>query len=97
MPDVKTAVPPDKMNQLNPITIVDTEATSHCLDTAAESSCIIEVQCTKAEPFVQVTNGKSVETKERAIVPGAKELSTEAKVGHIFNSLKLGVPHLHWT
>ena len=48
------------------------------------------MQPTDTGPSVQVANGDTIETRKRVIVPLAKELSTQAKVGHIFDSLKSG-------
>lgn len=76
-------------NHANHAAIVDTGATGHYLDAADEKHCI-EVQRTDTGPSVQVANGETIETTKRAVVPLATELSTPAKVGHIFDSLKSG-------
>ena len=39
---------------------------------------------------MRVANGENIETSKRALVPLAKELSTKAKTGHIFDDLKSG-------
>ena len=39
---------------------------------------------------MRVANGKNIETSKRALVPLAKELSTKAKVGHMFDGLQSG-------
>jgi hypothetical protein len=39
---------------------------------------------------VKVANGDNIETSRRALVSLAKELSTKAKTGHIFDDLKAG-------
>ena len=39
---------------------------------------------------MRVANGDNIETSKRAFVPLAKELSTKAKTGHIFDDLKSG-------
>jgi hypothetical protein len=50
------------------------------------------VQKTDTGPSVQVSSGENIniETTKSANIPLAKELSTQAKVGHIFDSLKSG-------
>jgi hypothetical protein len=69
---------------------VDTGATNHFLDSKAEPHCL-DVQLTTHGPSVQeVANGETIETTKRALVPLANELSDEAKVGHIFDSLQSG-------
>ena len=77
-------------NQANHTAMVDTGATGHYLDAASEQHCI-NVQPTDTGPSVQVPNRDNLETiSKRVIVPLAKELSDQAKVGHIFDSLKSG-------
>ena len=39
---------------------------------------------------MRVANGDNIESSKRALVPLAKELSTKAKTGHIFDDLKSG-------
>ena len=80
-------VPPKKYS--NHATIVDTGATRHYLDNAAEQY-YTDVKHTSTGPSVKVANGENIETSKRALVPLAKELSTKAKVGHIFNGLQSG-------
>jgi hypothetical protein len=76
--------------QANHIAIVDTGATGHYLDTAAEKHCT-KITPTSNGPSVQVANGETIETTKRVIVPlAAPELSTQAKTGHIFDSLQSG-------
>ena len=84
-----SVVPPTKNHQVNHTAIVDTGATGHYLDAASEQHCI-NVQSTDTGPSVQVANGYNTETSKRVIFPLAEELSTQAKVGHIFDSLKSG-------
>jgi hypothetical protein len=53
------------------------------------------LHCINIEPTaeglsVQVANSQNIEATKRATVPLAKELSSKAKVGHIFDGLKLG-------
>ena len=49
------------------------------------------MQRTNAGPSaVQVANRENTETAKRAQIPLAKELSKEAKVGRVFDSLKSG-------
>jgi hypothetical protein len=69
--------------------IIDSGASTHCLDKKAEPHCT-DVHLTNTGPSVQVANGEHIEPTKRAIVPLAKELSTQSKVGHIFDSLKSG-------
>jgi hypothetical protein len=84
--DHPIVVPPA---QANHVAIVDTGATGHYLDTAAETHCT-KVTPTSNGPSVQVANGETIETTKHVIVPLAPELSTQAKTGHIFDSLQSG-------
>jgi hypothetical protein len=59
------------------------------LDAAAKPHCT-NVSPTTDGPSVQVANGQNIETTKRATVPLAKELSDQAKVGHIFTGLTSG-------
>jgi hypothetical protein len=89
-PKTKTsALASPKTNLANHAAILDSGASGNYLDAAAEQHCI-EVQETNTGPSVQVANGENIEATKRVIVPLAKELSSEAKVGHIFDSLKSG-------
>jgi len=81
-------VPPKKYS--NHAAIVNMGATGHYLDTTAKEQYCTDVQHTNARPSVRVANSKNIETTERVLVPLAKELSTKAKVGHIFDSLQSG-------
>jgi hypothetical protein len=83
-----TVVPPKKY-LANHTAIVNTGATGHYLDNAATPYCTT-VEHTTTGPSVKVKNGHNIETSRRALVPLAKELSTKAKTGHIFDDLKSG-------
>jgi hypothetical protein len=50
----------------------------------------LTVKYTSTGPSVRVANGENIETSKHALVPLAKELSTKAKTGHIFDALKSG-------
>ena len=85
----ETAVVPPKTYS-NYTAIVDTGATGHYLDNAAEQYCT-HVKHTSTGPSVRVANSENIETSKRATVPLAKEpLSDKAKVGHIFDDLQSG-------
>jgi hypothetical protein len=86
--DTNYAVPPTNI-QTDQTAIPDTGATGHYLDAAAEQLCI-DVKHTDTGPSVQVANGNTIKTNKRVIIPLAPALSTTAKVGHIFDSLKSG-------
>jgi hypothetical protein len=60
-----------------------------CIDAAAVPHCI-NIEPTTNGPFVQVANSQNIETTKRATVSLAKESSSKAKVGHIFDGLKSG-------
>jgi hypothetical protein len=68
---------------------VDTGATGHYLDQAAEKHCT-NIKTTATGPAVRVANGETIHTTKSVIVPLAPELSTTAKVGHIFDRLQSG-------
>jgi hypothetical protein len=87
--DPTSPVPP-KSNHANHTVITGTGTTGHCLDADAEQRCI-DIHKTTSGPCVQVTNGDTIVTTKRATVPQANELSTQAKVGHIFHSAKSGL------
>jgi hypothetical protein len=87
--DTSSNVVPPKINAANHAAIADAGATGHCLDAAAAPHCI-NITPTNEGPFVQVANGQSIETTKQATVPLAKESSSTAKVGHIFDGLKSG-------
>ena len=69
---------------------VDTGATGHYLNTVAKQHCTTHVELTNTGPSVRVTNGENIETMRRVIVPLANNLSTQAKVGNIFDGLQSG-------
>jgi hypothetical protein len=87
--DTSSNVVPPKIHNANHTAIADTGATGHYLDAAAEPHCI-NIEPTTEGPSVQVANGQNIETTKRATVPLAKELSSKAKEGHIFDGLKSG-------
>jgi hypothetical protein len=87
-PDNSSVVPP-KSHAANHAAIADTGATGHHLDTAAEPHCT-NVSPTTDGPSLQAANCQNIETTKRATVPLAKELSDQAKVGHIFAGLESG-------
>jgi hypothetical protein len=77
------------LRNANHTAIVDTGATGHYLNTAAGQHCT-GVEHTNTGPSIRVASGENIEATKRTIVPLAKEVSTQAKVGHIFDSLKSG-------
>jgi hypothetical protein len=81
--------PTSTLKYANHAAIVDTGATGHYLDTAAEQYCT-DVEHTNTGPSVRVANSENIETTKSVIVPLAKELSTQAKLGHIFDGLQSG-------
>jgi hypothetical protein len=86
--DQNTRVPPST-NLANHIAIVDTGATGHYLDTAAEPHCT-GIRATTTGPSLQVANGDTITTTKRAVVLLSTELSNKATAGHIFEHLKSG-------
>jgi hypothetical protein len=50
----------------------------------------IDIRNTTTGPSVQVANGSLIETNTRVIIPLAKELSSQTKIGHVFDDLKSG-------
>ena len=71
----------------NATDIVDTGSTGHYFVPDAAPHCH-DIQHTSTGPSVQVANGHNIKTTQRATIPLAKELSEQAKTGHIFDHLK---------
>jgi hypothetical protein len=73
-----TIVAPQR-HHTNSVAILDSGASGNYLDANAEPHCT-NVCPTNHGPSVQVANGENIEATKRAIVPLAKELSTQAKL-----------------
>jgi hypothetical protein len=89
--DSLTLDPPNYKNQQanNTTGLLDSAATTHYGDQDAEQHCV-NVSPTTTGPSVQVANGHIIEPNKRVTIPLAPELSTHAKIGHLFNDLQSG-------